>query len=115
GFVDQVMQGRNPIGQQVRFGRNANDTTTEPKPWNQIIGVVKDLGMGAATRRGRAAGFYLPGTPDRFDEIHMLVHVRGSDPMTLGPRLRELAVAVDPSLRLPGTQRPWGNKTENFF
>ena len=34
----------------------------------------------------------------------MMVHVRG-DPMTLGPQLREIAAAVDPTLRLSELQR----------
>ena len=35
----------------------------------------------------------------------MMVHVRGGDPMTLAPQLREAAMAVDPSLRLVKVQR----------
>jgi ABC-type lipoprotein release transport system permease subunit len=35
----------------------------------------------------------------------MMVHVRGGDPMTLAPQVRDVATAVDPSLRLVGLQR----------
>jgi putative ABC transport system permease protein len=35
----------------------------------------------------------------------MIVHVRGSDPMTLAPQLRDLATAVGPALRLVDVQR----------
>jgi hypothetical protein len=70
-----------------------------------VIGVVRELGVGAPTQPGRAAGFYLPGTPALFDQIHMMVHVRGGDPMTLAPRVRDVAMAVDPSLRLVNVQR----------
>jgi ABC-type antimicrobial peptide transport system permease subunit len=35
----------------------------------------------------------------------MMVHVRGGDPMTLAPQVRDVAMAVDPSLRLVGVQR----------
>jgi predicted lysophospholipase L1 biosynthesis ABC-type transport system permease subunit len=70
-----------------------------------VIGVVPELGVGAPTQAGRAAGFYLPVTPDRFDQIHMMVHVRGGDPMALAPQVREAAMAVDPSLRLVNVQR----------
>jgi len=67
--------------------------------------VVRELGVGAPTQPGRAAGLYLPATPDLFDQIQMIVHVRGGDPMTLTPQVRDAATAVDPSLRLVGVQR----------
>jgi putative ABC transport system permease protein len=35
----------------------------------------------------------------------MMVHVRGGDPMTLAPRVRDVAMAVDPSLRLVNVKR----------
>ena len=70
-----------------------------------MIGVVRELGVGAPTQAGRAAGFYIPGTPDLFDQIHMMVHVRGGDPMTLAPQVRDAATAVDSSLRLVNLQR----------
>jgi putative ABC transport system permease protein len=70
-----------------------------------VIGVVRARGVGAPTQPGRAAGFYLPGTPDLFDQVHMMVHVRGGDPMTLAPQVRNVATALDPSLRLVNVQR----------
>jgi hypothetical protein len=115
GFVDQVLQGRNAVGQQVRFrypgpsshpwGPGNSDDPAGPGDWYEVIGVVRELGVGAPTQPGRAAGFYLPGTPDLFDQIHMMVHVRAGDPMTLAPKVRDAAMAVDPSLRLVNVQR----------
>jgi len=85
GFVEQVLQGRNPIGQQVRFAQDPNGTSVKrPNPWIEIVGVVKELGMGSPTAKERAAGLYLPATPDRFARVYMMVHVRG-DPMPLIP------------------------------
>jgi len=114
GFVDQVLQGRNAIGQQVRFRypgppsrRWAPGNPNDPAAgdWYEVIGVVRELGVGAPTQPGRAAGLYIPGTPDLFDQIHMMVHVRGGDPLTLVPQVRAAATAVDPSLRLVNVQR----------
>ena len=115
GFVDQILQGRNAVGQQVRFrypgpsvrrwGPGNPDDPAGPGDWYEVIGVVRELGVGAPTQAGRAAGFYIPGTPDLFDQIHMMVHVRGGDPMTLAPQVRDAATAVDPSLRLVTVQR----------
>ena len=115
GFVDQILQGRNAIGQQVRFrypgpperrwGPGNPDDPAGQGDWYEVIGVVRELGVGAPTTAGRAAGFYLPGTPDLFDQIQMMVHVRGGDPMTLVPQVRDAATAVDPTLRLVAVKR----------
>jgi putative ABC transport system permease protein len=114
GFVDQVLQGRNAVGQHVRFrypgppvrrwgpGNPADPAQGE---WYEVIGVVRELGVGAPTQPGRAAGFYLPVTPDRLDQIQMMVHVRAGDPTTLVPQVRTIAMALDPSLRLVGMKR----------
>ena len=113
-FVDQVLQGRNAVGQQVRFRypgppsrRWAMGNPADPTPgdWYEVIGVVRDLGVGGPEQPGRAAGLYLPATPDQFAQIHMMVHVRGGDPMALVPRVRDVAMEVDPSLRLASVQR----------
>jgi putative ABC transport system permease protein len=114
GFVDQVLQGRNAVGQQVRFRypgppsrRWASGNPADPKPgdWYDVVGVVRELGVGTPTQRGRAAGFYIPAMPDQFDQIHMLVQVRSGDPMALVPQVRSVAMDLDPSLRLVAVQR----------
>lgn len=115
GFVDQILQGRNAIGQQVRFrypapgprrwGPGNPDDPAGPGDWYEVIGVVPELGVGAPTEAGRAAGFYVAATPEVFNQIQMMVRVRGGDPMALAPRVRELATAVDPALRLVNLQR----------
>jgi putative ABC transport system permease protein len=115
GFVDQVLQGRNAVGQQVRFrypgppsrrwGPGNADDPPGQGDWYEVIGVVRELGVGSPTEPGRAAGFYLPATPDLFDLVHMMVHVRGGDPIALAPEVRDIAMAVDPSLRLVNVRR----------
>jgi putative ABC transport system permease protein len=115
GFVDQVLEGRNAVGQQVRFrfpgpperrwAPGKRDDPAGPGEWYEVIGVVRELGVGTPLVPGRAAGFYLPVAPDRFDQIHMMVHVRSGDPLTLVPQVRAAAAAVDPSLQLVNVQR----------
>ena len=104
GFVDQVLQGRNPIGQQVRFAPRPNGDAPAP-PWYEIVGVVGELGAGSPLSKGRAAGYFLPGTPETFDKVYMMVHVRGKDPMTFASQIRDIAHAAAPSLRLVDFQR----------
>ena len=94
-----------PSASRCDSSRNGNDAAArDANPWFEVVGVVKELGMGTPMRKGRAAGLYLPATPDRFDQVYMMAHVRG-DPMTLGPALREIATAVNPMLRLSEFQR----------
>ena len=103
-FVDNVLQGRNPIGQQVRFTRPTNPAG--PSEWYTVVGLVGKLDVGVPYRKGPFAGFYLPTTPDRLGAgLHMMIRVRGGDPLTVAPQVRQIAAAVDPSLRLVQIQR----------
>jgi predicted permease len=103
-FVRNVLQGRNPIGQQVRFTRPGNPAG--PGEWHTVVGLVGNLDSGVPYRKGPFAGFYLPTTADRLGSgLHMMIRVRGGDPMTLAPQVRQIAAAVDPSLRLVQVQR----------
>ena len=79
GFVEQVLQGRNPIGQQVRFAQDPKDPpASAPNPWIEIVGVVKELGMGSPTGEGTRRGI-LPSCAPRTDSTgsYMMVHGRG--------------------------------------
>ena len=102
-FVDNVLHGRNPVGQQLRLVRPGNPAG--PSEWYSVVGLVGNLDSGVPYRKGPFAGFYLPSTPERFDDVHMLIRVRSGDPMTVAPQVREIAAAVDPSLRLVQIQR----------
>jgi hypothetical protein len=42
---------------------------------------------------------YIPFVPGSQGALNMIVHGRG-DPLMIGPRIRELAMAVDPTLRI---------------
>lgn len=107
GFVDQVLLGRNPIGRRVRLsGSRApiDGPAIDEEPWYQIVGVVRELGMVGAAERGRGAGLYLPATPGSGFSPYMVIHAQG-DPKALAPRVRAIAGAADPTLRLSEIQR----------
>ena len=100
GFADLVMPGRNVIGQHVRISTTSQvDSNWAELPWYEIVGVVKELGMAFALERSRPAGVYLPIVPGSRTTLNILVRGRG-DPLALGPRIRDLASAVDPALRI---------------
>jgi predicted permease len=107
-FVDQVLRGRNAIGQRVRISSNRyrSATANDPgAPWSEIVGVVKNMGMDNIASQGIPAGLYVPAGTESAQLDEMIVHVRGEDPMSLAPRVRAIATSVDPTLRLYEFQR----------
>jgi putative ABC transport system permease protein len=105
-FVEQVMGGRNPIGHRLRIATStaALDSNAAQLPWYEIVGVVKELGMSSAAMPQRQPGMYLPFVPGSQGGVNMIVHSRG-DPLSIVPRVRELATAVDASLRVETVTR----------
>ncbi len=106
GFVDEVLHGRNALGRRVRFVKHdpRQPAGDDDRPWYQIVGVVKELGMGSPFEKDRAAGLYLPSPPQALANVYMLVHTSG-DPLAVIPRVRSIALALDPTLRLSEIQR----------
>jgi putative ABC transport system permease protein len=101
-FVNRVLRDRNPIGRRVRYvTRNPDETesaTAGQGSWHTIVGVVRDLGTIHDNPRD-LAGLYHPSVPGAAFPVHITVHVRG-EPGSFAPRLRTVAAAVDPTLRL---------------
>jgi hypothetical protein len=108
-FVRDVLGGRNPVGRRVRYSAGqevpgdgppgGRPPVPRPGPWYEIVGVVPDLGVKADGDPRRAAGMYHPAAPDADELTHLAVHVRG-DAAAFAQRLRALAAAADPALRL---------------
>jgi len=89
-FVERALDGRDPIGRRVRF------PTTGNAAWYEIVGVVGPLGVNVLNAdRGEAV--YLPAALGTINPMQLAVHV-GVPPASLTPRVRELAMAVDPDL-----------------
>jgi hypothetical protein len=95
-FVEQVMGGRNPIGRRFRFS-----STREPgaDAWYDIVGVVPDLGVNDNRGDLGRARIYQAMLPRETGPLRLAIHVRG-DPQGFAARLRELAQAIDPALRV---------------
>jgi hypothetical protein len=98
GFADLVMPGRNAIGHRVRI-RSMADSNAAELPWYEIVGIVKELGMAHAVERSRTAGVYLPNVAGSRRTLNIIVRGRG-DPLTIAPRVRDLAASVDAALRI---------------
>ena len=95
-FVAEVLGGRNPIGRRFRFA-----STGEPaaESWYDIVGVVPDLSVSDAKGDYRRVRIYRTALPRDVGPLRVAIHVRG-DPPRFAARLRELAQATDPALRV---------------
>jgi putative ABC transport system permease protein len=92
-FVRRYMNGASPVGRRVRYAHPA-----KPLPWLEIVGVVRDVGM-TPTDLGEAPYVYRAASPATAFPLVMGVRV-GGDPEPLVPRLRAIALELDPTLRL---------------
>ena len=100
-FVDNVLGGRNPIGRRVRYVAKEEAEPRklkEPSAWYEIVGVVQDLGL-SADRDPKVAGFYHPVAEGGAYPAQLAVHVAGRANAFV-PRMRAVAAATDPTLRL---------------
>jgi putative ABC transport system permease protein len=101
-FVDEVLAGRNPVGRRVRYAAQDDES---PGRWLEIVGAADDLGMiGGDGEVRNEPGLYHPLAAGEGYPLQMAVHVR-TDPDRFAPRLRALAAAVDPNLRLHDVRR----------
>ncbi|MDF2771831.1 MAG: MacB-like periplasmic core domain protein [Geminicoccaceae bacterium] len=95
-FVQRALEGQDPIGRRVRLATMSNTGDTGNAAWYEIVGVVGPLGVNVLNAdRGEAV--YLPAAPGTINPMQLAVHV-GVRPASLTPRVRELAMAVDPGL-----------------
>jgi putative ABC transport system permease protein len=95
-FVDSVMGGRNPIGRRFRF---AWAGASAAESWYEIVGVVRDLGVSDNRGDLGRARVFQATLPKETGPLRVAIHVHG-DPQEFAVRLRELAQATDPALRV---------------
>ncbi len=92
GFVERVLNGRNPIGRRLRYLDNGDNPEG---PWYEIVGVVGPLGMNALDPT-MDAGVYQVVAPGELHPMSFAVRV-GDDPGAFTPRLRAIAMEIDPN------------------
>src|SRR5690606_22821000 len=94
-FVNQLLGGANAVGRRVysfEAGRR------EPSAQYEIVGVVSDLGTNPIAPELVEPVIYHPllSSP----RATMLIRMRIGEPLKLSSRLRDLASALDPAVRL---------------
>jgi putative ABC transport system permease protein len=95
-FVDDVLRGSNPIGRRFRFWSNTEPTA---ESWYDIVGVVPDLSVSEKGTDYTRKRIYRTRLPSETGPLRVAIHTRG-DPQRFAVRLRELAQATDPALRV---------------
>jgi putative ABC transport system permease protein len=113
-FARHVFGGRNVIGQRVRIV-SGEDSREAGEDWYEIVGVVRDFGW-QLPRPWEQAAMYRPRLPTPSTRMSLAVRVR--DPEAFATRLRQVAAAVDPTIRLtdvqPLAQAGGGEATMNW-
>lgn len=91
-FVEDLLQGRNPIGHRVR---PISSGDAPAPPWQEIVGVVGHLGMNIVNPKGEP-GLYLPAAAGDIYPLRLGIEV-GEDPGSFAPRVRELLAEAEPT------------------
>ncbi|HEU0077058.1 MAG TPA: ABC transporter permease [Longimicrobiaceae bacterium] len=102
-FVRQVLGGGGALGRRVRHVVPEEATGAgegEAVRWYEVVGVVEDLEANPADPERVTPRVYYPVAPARVQAVTLAVRLRGAAPADFASRLREVAAAVDPSLRL---------------
>ena len=94
-FARRYTDGATPVGRRVRY---AVSDPAPPDAWHEIVGMVRDIGM-TPTDLGEAPYVFHAASPATVNPAVMGVRFAG-DPTALAARLREIATALDPGLRL---------------
>jgi predicted permease len=103
-FVTQLLGGGDPLGRRVRPAMRDGDAAAEGVergPWYEIVGVVPDFPQ-AVDAKTLLPKMYYPMRPGIVHPVTLAIRIRGADPAGFAGRLRDLAVSVDPMLRLGG-------------
>jgi len=101
-FVRQVAGGGNALGRRVRYAPSGADTVgVSERRWYEIVGVVENLETNEMDPTLVRPRLYYPVGASQAAEVWLTVRVRApAAPADFAPRLRALAMSVDPDLRL---------------
>jgi putative ABC transport system permease protein len=102
-LVEEVLGGGSGLGRRFRYtrtGDGAEPGGVAAGGWYEVVGVVNDFPPKKAVTGRGVPTVYHPVAPGRLDPVSLVVRVRGVPAEEFAPRLREVATALDPTLRL---------------
>lgn len=100
-FVEKVLGGRNAIGRRIRY-RFGNGQQQPDRPWMEIVGVVRNMGM-AAEPAPTTAGVYVPLNLRAVASVMVAARVSG-DMAAATNALRSIVAKADSTLRVSDVQ-----------
>jgi putative ABC transport system permease protein len=107
-FVRLLLDGDDALGRRLRFvpppasgAWSEEHAAAEAGPWHEVVGVVANLHASSFDPAYAAPAVYYAVTPE-LPTATLLVRLRGDNADAFAPRLRELASALDPDLRIAG-------------
>jgi predicted permease len=103
-FVEQLLGDGAPIGRRVRYVRRIDPDASdfERGPWLEIVGVVSDVTVQFDTRTQH---IYRATTLDQLSgPLSLAIRVRTKPASAFANRLRDITVAIDPTLQLSAVQ-----------
>jgi hypothetical protein len=95
-FVRKLLGDGNPLGRRVRVATRGNGNGPA-SPWEEIVGVIPDFPVDSATP---APKIYRPLSSTDATPLTLAIRVKGVATASFASRLRELAVATNPMMRL---------------
>jgi len=111
-FVRKVLGGRNAIGRRLKYRSSSGGGQTIPQQqWIEIVGVVRDIGMGGDPSEPKSAGIYLPLNLQALSSVRIAGLVAG-DMTAATNALRATAAKADAALRI-GDVQPLSAVTAN--
>jgi putative ABC transport system permease protein len=106
-FARRVLGGGDPVGRRIRYAAMpawADAGAVETGRWYEVVGVVEDLHANRLDGDVVQPGVYHAVAAGRVHPLLLAVRVRAGTPAGFTARLREVAAALDPALRLHGVQ-----------
>jgi hypothetical protein len=106
-FVRRILRGGNALGRRIRYtaGYRSGGVMRVPpgaalERWYEIVGVVDDLPAHPLWSAETEARLYHPLAPGQISPATLIVRWHRGAAASAAARLREIAVAIDPTLRL---------------
>ncbi|HJU42340.1 MAG TPA: ABC transporter permease, partial [Vicinamibacterales bacterium] len=103
-FVQRVLGNGPALGRRIRYRADTVSSPAAPAAWHEIVGVVGDLQINRSDPSLVDPVVFHMLDATQATTLTLIVRTRGGDASALAPRLRDIAVSLDPTVRI--TPRP---------